>query len=284
MGMRGGLPKRQQQFNIQQPQQNQWTDRLNNLEKQTAELAKQPATTSSSQTTTNPYITAATTGAPNPWTYNAETGAYTPNSAAYTPAWMAPPPAAATPAPTIKQRQVKDFTKRGEGETGTLKQAYDLLQQEGAKRGKAIPDLAKYGAQMGPGGMVSGKLYNQVMEDIFGEDVDVADPNWKAPITPAPGQGGQAPANPWMPPNPNLGLGGVPGPIQGMGGMMGNYASQLPYIPPRPMPEDDWVNRSKAAVITPEEEANRTKVDDIYNQMRNITGGVRVRPEPTYWK
>ena len=207
MGMRQGMPKRQ--FNEQQPQANQFTQALNqgagaaNVAGTPNTQGQGPAQQPTQQN--NPYASSA-----NPWTYDPQQG-YQPNSNAWAPEWMKPKPVAPT-APKIKQKVLKDYTPAyGDEVEGTPQQAADMLKAEAAKRGKTIniDEIApKYAAQL-KGGKVTGKLYNDIVKDLFSTEEEVDDPNWKPPeakpIETKPG---------YMPPNPNAGM-------WGMGGMGG---------------------------------------------------------------
>ena len=172
---------------------NSWTPPTPNTAGQGAQTTTGPG----SQPTqfNNPYAAAASGGA-NPWKYNAQTGGYEPNNTAYMPDWMRKPVAPVEPVPVAKktERQVKDYTPYDDTMTGTTKQAEDLLRAEHAKRGKTIDTNAifgKYGGRV-KDNQVTGALYNEIMKDLFGEDIEVPDSSQPVPIK--PGTGGPDPA------------------------------------------------------------------------------------------
>ena len=217
MGMRQGMPRRQ--FNEQQPQANQFTQALNqgagaaNVAGTPNTQGQGPAQQPTQQN--NPYAQNS-----NPWSYDPQQG-YQPNSSAWAPEWMKPKPVAPV-APKIKQQTLKNYTPYADDMMGSGQQAADLLKAEAAKRGKNInidEIVAKYGGQTAAtGGKVSGKLYNQIAKDLFSEEEEVDDPNWKAPETKPVEKPG------YMPPNPNAGMWGM----GGMGGRPGMNSS--PYF------------------------------------------------------
>ena len=221
LGMRQGMPRRQ--FNQQAPGGNQFTNALNQAGDATATAAGKEAaaannaaggTPTGAGQNYNPYAAAASGGA-NPWTYNAQTGGYQPNSNAWMPDWMRKPEPAAGPV-MKKERQLADYTPYADDMQGTKQQALDLLAAEAKKRGVTPNwnDLQnKFGSRV-QNGMVSGSLYNDIMKEAFGKDVDVEDKEATAaqkaeadkrkaamagPAAP------MAPSNPWMTPGGGYG-------------------------------------------------------------------------------
>lgn len=238
MGMRTQQPRRQ--FNQQAPGANQFTQALNEGAGVPTNTGATPNTAgqgpgTGTNTYANPYMANA-----NPWTYDPQQGTYQPNSNAWAPEWMK----SKTPAPTapkIKQTVLKNYTPAyGDEVEGTPQQAADMLKAEAAKRGKAIniDEIApKYAAQL-KNGKVTGALYNQVVKDLFSEEEEVDDPNWKAPEVP------KAPEQRPLPMNPGMGM-------YGMGGYMGR---QPEWGPPGTRSQD----MARPAIYqprTPEQEA-----------------------------
>lgn len=205
IGMRQGMPRRQ--FNAQPPSGNQYTSALNAAGDSTAAASDKPVapnTPTTQPANYNPYAAAASGGA-NPWTYNAQTGGYQPNSNAWTPDWMKKKEEPVGPV-MKKERQLTDYTPYADTMQGTKQQALDLLAAEAKKRGVTPNwnDLQnKFGSRV-QNDMVSGSLYNDIMKEAFGKDVDVEDKEATAaaaekrkaamqttpPLTPQ--------SNPWM--------------------------------------------------------------------------------------
>ena len=295
LGMRQGMPRRQ--FNEQPAGANQYTSALNNASgtgTSGAEAASaadrqqkvQPNTPTGPGQNYNPYAAAASGGA-NPWTYNAETGGYQPNSNAWMPDWMKPKPAAAAPAAKTYERQISDYTPYADDMRGTKQQAIDIMAAEAKKRG-ITPNWqeleGKYGSRL-EGGQVTGKLFNEIMKDAFGKDVEV--PGAAAPAAPAapaatpptaatlPAQ----PSNPWM--TAGGGYGGyMPTQVQGQAantwqttpgvstpwgtGGSGIYTGDRPV--PMPNKSDDTGGPTAAQMASPEYKAKEAAMRGDYTQ------------------
>jgi hypothetical protein len=254
MGMRTQQPRRQ--FNQQAPGANQFTQALNEGAGTPTNTGATPNTAgqgpgTGTNTYANPYMANA-----NPWTYDPQQGTYQPNSNAWAPEWMK----SKTPAPTapkIKQTVLKNYTPAyGDEVEGTPQQAADMLKAEAAKRGKAIniDEIApKYAAQL-KNGKVTGALYNQVVKDLFSEEEEVDDPNWKAPEVP------KAPEQRPLPMNPGMGM-------YGMGGYMGR---QPEWGPPGTRPQD--MARNAMYNRTPEQDAEmRTALEAEQTRQAALT-------------
>jgi hypothetical protein len=267
LGMRQGMPKRQ--FNAQAPSGNQFTNALNAAGDTTATGAQggttqtdvPPKTPTTQPQNYNPYAAAASGGA-NPWTYNAETGGYQPNSNAWMPDWMKKPEPTVGPV-MKKERQLTDYTPYADTMTGTKQQAIDLLAGEAKKRG-ITPNWneleGKYGSRL-QNGMVTGSLYNEIMKDAFGKDVDVEDKEATAaakaeadkrkaamqtPATPFP-------SNPWM--TPGGGYGGyMPTQVSASADTTRPVQMPLGMYEPRPMTAEQQAAQTakNAQLNTPE--------------------------------
>ena len=295
LGMRQGMPRRQ--FNQQAPGGNQFTNALNAAGDATATGAGgnstvpgspvPPKTPTTQEQNYNPYAAAASGGA-NPWTYNAQTGGYQPNSNAWMPDWMKKKEEPVGPV-MKKERQLTDYTPYADTMTGTKQQAIDLLAGEAKKRG-ITPNWneleGKYGSRL-QNGMVTGSLFNEIMKDAFGKDVDVEDKDATAAAQKAAADKRQAamagatssvgPNNPWM--TPGGGYGGyMPTQVYGQSSMADlmqrNPAVQRPmYDEQRPLtPEQQAAQTAKNAQLnTPEAQARMRQLLQQMGQL-NLSG------------
>jgi hypothetical protein len=271
LGMRQGQPRRQ--FNEQAAGANQYTSALNNASGTGPSGAATggdtgptgaPKTPTTGAENYNPYAAAASGGA-NPWTYNASTGGYEPNSSAWTPDWMKPKPAAPAPAAKTYERQIADYTPYADDMRGTKQQAIDIMAAEAKKRG-ITPNWneleGKYGSRL-ENGQVTGKLFNEIMKDAFGKDVEV--PGAAAPAAPAatpPAANNAAPpaapSNPWM--TAGGGYGGymptqMQGQAGGLAGMAGNTNGDMGMMRDRLGMPIGRMEAQEATNYTPEQKA-----------------------------